>query len=247
MKRLQTAICLLLCTVGFTVGAASAQGQAIYFHGCGGSGNQTEPAEVVLTCADAKLRVEALAWSTWELAGASATGTLTYPDCPPEVPLVKCRDYAHKPVVFALSQAEYCPRYEAWVFTQALLIDENAPTPATRNSPFRFPCPKQPSKFFLSTEYGSSLMRDALSRRRAFAFSAGGARRVKCNVRVSRDRLKCRMSWFVGDLVFWGRGTIWITYPQGEAYWNFSYRVVRFNEYCAVVGGTDCTKVYVTR
>ncbi|MFY9587234.1 MAG: hypothetical protein WAT66_07260 [Actinomycetota bacterium] len=248
MKRWTTLIGFVLCALGFAVGPASAQGQEVYFHGCGGNGDQIEPAEIVLTCADAKLRVEALKWSTWESVGARATGTLTYPDCPPKVPLVQCRSYAHDPVTFELSQAEYCPRYESWVFTQALVIDESAPTPATRNSPFRFPCLEQrPPKFFLGTNYASSLMLNALGRRPAFAFSAAGGRKVRCNHRVAQDRVKCRMSWYVGDLVFWGRGMIWITYPQHKPYWNFSYRIVRFNEYCAVVGGADCTKVYVKR
>jgi hypothetical protein len=60
-------------------------------------------------------------------------------------------------------------------------------------------------------------------------------------------QLKCRMSWIVGDLSFSGRGMIWITYPENRPFWNFSYRVVRFNEYCAVIGGPDCMSTYVKR
>ena len=32
------------------------------------------------------------------------------------------------------------------------------------------------------------------------------------------------------------------------AFWNYSYKVTRFNEYCAIVlEGEDCTKKYVVR
>lgn len=237
-----------LVVSGLAVFSAVAQGRDIYFYGCGGTGPQIEPAEIILTCADAKLRVEALAWSRWDSEQALADGVLTYPNCPPRVPLSGCQTYAHKRVTFKLWQPLYCRRYGSWAFTQALVIDESAPTPATRNSPFGFPCPERMAPdFFLGTDFAASLMRNALSRRPALAFSSAYGRKVRCNHRVARDRLKCRMSWFVGDLAYGGRGMIWITYPRHKPYWNFSYRIVRFNEYCAVVGGADCTKTFVKR
>jgi hypothetical protein len=248
MKHWIILVGFVACAVGFAAAPGSAQDHTAYFHGCVGDGSQIEPVEVVLTCADAKLRVEALEWLRWDSEGALATGTLIYPNCPSKVPLVRCHNYAHDPVRFKLLRPAFCRRYGAWVFTQALVVDESAPTPATRNSPFSFPCPEPHTpKVFLGTDFASSLMRNALSRRPAFAFSAAGGRKIRCNHRVARDRVKCRMSWFVGDLVYWGRGVIWVTYPRHEPYWNFSYRITRFNEYCAVVGGDNCTKTYVKR
>jgi hypothetical protein len=48
-------------------------------------------------------------------------------------------------VKFKLFQAEYCRHFGVRYFAQGMVIDESAPTPATRNSPFRFDCPQSRS------------------------------------------------------------------------------------------------------
>ena len=91
-------------------------------------------------------------------------------------------------------------------------------------------------------------MRKALGRDSRLGFQAGYARRVKCNHRVKADRLRCTMSWIEGDIGFVGRGMIWVTYQHHVESWNYSYRVVRVNEYCAIVEERDnCTKVITVR
>jgi hypothetical protein len=152
----------------------------------------------------------------------------------------------------------YCPKLGRWQFTRLLMEDLTAPAPATRQSRQSYTCtsfssaslttPGKPRRFFLGKGFAARLMRNALLRRPALSFQAGYARRVICGKRLAVDRVKCTMSWFVGDLSFSGRGSIWITYPEGRNAGNFSYRVVRFNEYCAaVVEGDNCTKTIVVR
>lgn len=104
------------------------------------------------------------------------------------------------------------------------------------------------SRYELGTVKAAGFMREALLRRPNLSFQAGYARRVKCNKRINDIRLKCKMQWVVGDLSFWGHGTIWLTFPGHQPFWNFSYRIIRLNEYCAaVVEGDDCTRVFVAK
>jgi hypothetical protein len=107
--------------------------------------------------------------------------------------------------------------------------------------------PASASRFRLGTEMAVGFMETALLRHPSLNFGSAGGQVVKCNKRISDIRVRCRMSWFLGDLSYSGRGTIWITFPEGRPFWNYSYRVVRFNEYCAVLEGPDCTKTYVVR
>lgn len=100
----------------------------------------------------------------------------------------------------------------------------------------------------LSRHEAKGFMREALLRHPNLSFRAGYGRRVVCDHRLTPVRLKCRMQWIVGDIVYFGTGTIWLTFENHAANWNYSYRVTRFNEYCAVVVKADnCTKVFVVR
>lgn len=131
---------VFLALLVLAVAPTAASGKS-YFHGCGNQ-NLVEPKEVALSCADGKLRIEELDWALWESSRALANGYLVYPDCSPKVPLYRCQDYAHDPVKFKLFQPEYCRHFGVRYFVQGMVIDESAPTPATRNSPFRFDCPR---------------------------------------------------------------------------------------------------------
>jgi hypothetical protein len=151
---------MFLVPLVLAVVPAIAQGKS-YFHGCGNQ-NLIEPREIVLTCADAKLRVEGLDWSSWKGNRAMARGYLVYPNCPPRVPLFRCQHYAHDPVRFKLFQPGYCPHFGVRYFAQGMVIDESAPTPATRNSPFRFDCPEKRSGGAYWTQCGDQHVRGAM-------------------------------------------------------------------------------------
>lgn len=104
------------------------------------------------------------------------------------------------------------------------------------------------SRYKLGTVQAADLMRTALLRHPNISFQAGYSRRVECNKRASDIHLKCRMSWIVGDSLYWGKGTIWLTFPEHRPLWNYSYRMTRLNEYCAIVEERDhCTRVFVVR
>jgi hypothetical protein len=104
------------------------------------------------------------------------------------------------------------------------------------------------AKLQLRPAYAERLMQNALSRHAGLFFSEAHQREVHCNKRLSNVRRRCNISWYYGDLYYSGKGQIWVTFESGGAYWNFRYRVVRFNEYCAaVVEGDDCTKVIEVR
>jgi hypothetical protein len=103
-----------------------------------------------------------------------------------------------------------------------------------------------PDPPFLGADLAGRLMRKDLLRRPVLAFSAGYGRRVRCTKRVSRIRLRCRMSWVVGDSVLWGRGMIWLVFRGDRTGWNSAYRITRLDEYCAYVAkGGHCTRTYV--
>lgn len=245
--KLWTSLATILFVANFSASADQVHAQ-VKFRGCGGQQERFKPTMVGLTCADGKLRVESLEWRRWDSAGAVADGLLTYPDCAPNVPLFRCRNYAHDPVVLRLVRAEYCPRFGSRVFTEAVVVNEGAPTPATKYSRFAFRCPKpKPRRPFLGSRFAARLMRKALTRDSRLSFEAAYRRRVTCNKRLSRARRRCKMSWIVGDLYFDGRGTIWLTSERGQLYWNFAYRMQRRNAYCEATGGTNCTDVIVRR
>jgi hypothetical protein len=103
-------------------------------------------------------------------------------------------------------------------------------------------------RFFLRRNYAASLMEEALTRRDGLHFAQALDPRVLCAKRLGARRLKCGMDWALGDWFFYGSGTIWITYNRGQPIWNFSYRVVRKNEYCASVQhGAHCSRVFRKR
>jgi hypothetical protein len=247
---------LLACVAATSVDAVAVS-DPVYFSRDGCNGSTLEPEVVVLTCADGKASFEAEEWTHWDNRSAQATGVFRHPDCAANVPLAACRRYVGDEAVLSLWRPVYCPKLGRWQFTRLLMEDLTAPTPATREFRQSYTCisfsspssaPDKPRKFFLGKGFAARLMRNALLRRPVLSFQAGYARHVSCNKRLAPDRLKCRMSWIVGDLSFSGHGSIWITYPEGKNVWNFAYRIVRLNEYCAaVIEGDDCTKTVVAR
>lgn len=103
-----------------------------------------------------------------------------------------------------------------------------------------------PGGLVLLPREAAGYMGEALGKRPALAFEAGRARRIICRKRLGEGGRRCIMSWVAGDLAFSGRGLIRLSVSRGRGVrWHFSYRVLRFNEYCAaVIEGDDCTRVF---
>jgi hypothetical protein len=250
---------LLLTALALTVVAtpAEAERQVFFSNGCGKSAN--EPMEVVLACADAKLRLVDLTWNRWDAHSATATGTMWHPDfddpsCQRK-PAVGCTVYSEVPATVRLWRPVKCPSNGLWQFTRLRAEAPEDPDPTVRETTREYRCsefpgakPKHKRRAFLSFGEARWMMEDALSRREVFTFEKAPSKQVSCNRRLQRDRVRCRMRWSLGaDIHFHGHGTIWITYERGVQEWNYSYRVKGVNEYCLRVGGSGCRKTWVVR
>jgi|SRR6476646_38265 len=256
MRRLPAAI-LVVIAFGLFAAPSSAERQVFFSDGCGRSAN--EPAEVVLACADAKLRLIDLAWTRWDADSATATGILTHPDfsdpsCKNK-PAVGCTVYSETSATVRVWRPVKCPSNGLWQFTRLAVEAPEDPDPTVRETTREYRCsefpsskPKHERRYFLSFPEADRMMRNALSRREVFTFRKAPSKQVDCNRRLRRDRVRCTMRWSLGaDIHFHGHGTIWITYANGIKEWNYSYRVKGINEYCLRVGGRGCRKTWVVR
>ena len=127
-----------------------------------------------------------------------------------------------------------CRRGDEWVLASTQATDHPSEWHIPRD-PFR-------QHRFLGTRLAAGYMRVAL--RRVGLIGAGHARGVKCNHRIEADRLRCTMSWIEGDFSFVGQGVIWLIYLDHRETWNYSFRILRIDEHCAMVEKRhNCTKV----
>jgi hypothetical protein len=234
--------------------AVAAQARTVYFQGERCSDTSFEPAEIILTCGDGKAKFRTGEWTTWDEESAHATGRFVHPECAPNVPLIGCTHYVEAEATVDLYRPIYCESIEQWVFSRLLMEDLTAPTPATQQFRATYRCAQfaarapKPRRIFVGKGYARRLMWTALLRHPGLSFGPAYARRVRCNKRLSRDHLRCKMSWIVGDSSYRGAGAIWITYEQGGPHWNYSYRIKRLDEYCAFVEHRNhCTRTFVVR
>lgn len=76
------------------------------------------------------------------------------------------------------------------------------------------------------------------------SYQAGYARKIGCGLRLTPARIRCRVSWIVGDVSF--KGTVTISNIQGQYGsddWRYRYRVEETNEYCLSTDGSGCVDV----
>jgi len=75
----------------------------------------------------------------------------------------------------------------------------------------------------------------------AYAHATGSSARCR---RRSSVRVRCRTGWFIGDVVWGGMVTVWLSKRRGSLRWNYRLRITRIDEYCELVEhGTNCRKV----
>ncbi|TMK57393.1 MAG: hypothetical protein E6G51_06405 [Actinobacteria bacterium] len=214
--------------------SASASSRRVYFViGC--SGSVYQPKEIALTCADGKVRFLAdLGWEEWGPDRASTHGTLRFPACSPDVPLVTCRDYAEDEATLHLWRPIYCPTVGHWQFSRLGVEDLAGPGPEGFDRPIPYPCERfKPEPVHrLGSSAARGYMRSVLAR---FSYESRAGGSLKCNRRLSATRIGCEMSWVIGDTGYVGRGQIWLTFPHHEKQAHFSYRLTRVDEYCVFV------------
>jgi hypothetical protein len=260
MRAMRRLPLLALLVMGLSLWPATAVAERdVYFSdGCGKS--LGEPSEVALTCADGKVRLTELIWAEGDGFSATATGLLVHPnldDPSCEGKSVWACPYVELPVTVRVWRPARCPNTGRWQYTRLRATAPESPDPELRDVRRQYRCsefpdddpePKRPRRLFVRFGQAEAWMRTALTRREVFQFRSGNSRSVRCRKRLSRDRLRCKMSWSLGDEIhFRGRGSIWVTYRGGAAQWNFSYRVTGVNEYCLRVGGSGCRKTWVVR
>jgi hypothetical protein len=213
---------------------AETRSRQVYFVvGC--SGSVYQPKEIALTCADAKVRFEAIhGWEEWGSRSASTHGTLRFPDCSPRTPLIACQNYAEDESVLHLWRPVYCPTIGHWQFTRLRVEDLAGAGPEGFDKPVHYTCQSfKPEPIHrLGSRGGREYMRSVLKR---FSYEARAGGSIKCKRRLSATRLGCEMGWVIGDTGFGGRGQIWLTFEHHEKHAHFSYRLTRVDEYCVFV------------
>jgi hypothetical protein len=234
--------------------APSASAAVFASNGCGKS--EFEPELIGLACADGKVKFEVREWTSWGATEAVGVGLLKHPDlnapgrC--QRTILAC-PWVESEATATFYRPTYCPTNKRRQFTRLRIVAPNDSDPELREIERDFRCSEYSSPLprnivrFLSTREASRLMRDALARKRALSFDGGYNRKVKCNKRVSRIRVRCRMSWNFGDISVAGKGVIWFTYEGGQTYWNYAYRVRKTNHYCQATGGGNCVETIVVR
>jgi hypothetical protein len=94
----------------------------------------------------------------------------------------------------------------------------------------------------LTRSEATAYARQALRRRFGANWRYGHGRSVRCSL-LSQTTARCRVSWFVGDLVFSGTVTIRVIGDE----WTYTMRVRKVNELCQALRRRRCTRTYVVR
>jgi len=249
----KTVLIAIVAALGMgLLGASSASAVVFGSNGCGRS--EYEPDLIGLACADGKVVFEVREWTDWDGTEAVGVGVLKHPDL--TAPGMCQRTILACPWVEAEGRASfyrpaYCPSNKRRQFTRLRINTPQDTDPQLRRISRDFSCSEyaspEPVVRKLGTREAAGWMREALSRRPALAFEGAYARKVRCNKRVSRTRVRCGMSWFHGDLSFSGKGQIWLTEKGGSTYWNYAYRIDKTNEYCEATGGSNCVETIRVR
>jgi hypothetical protein len=138
MRRFAILLAAAISLFALTASAAVADSQVRYSKSCADAGYK--PSRIAITCADAKVLFEADDWSRWDSTGATATGELSYPDCPASVPLYRCSNYAHDDATVKLYRVRPCPQRHHRYFTRLLLLDPEASDPHLRRLVLKDSC-----------------------------------------------------------------------------------------------------------
>ena len=87
---------------------------------------------------------------------------------------------------------------------------------------------------------------DALKAEFGSVYNQGEADRIRCNKRIGRNVVRCKPSWILGDLAFFGRLYVSHQIRSGKLKAIVDGKIKRLNEFCAVQGGTrdECLDKY---
>ena len=71
------------------------------------------------------------------------------------------------------------------------------------------------------------------------AWQSGQGKNIRDCKRMSRVRMRCRVTWGVGDIGYDGRVTVWFR----NQYYLYRYQLKKTDYYCIDSGGSDCVDV----
>jgi hypothetical protein len=97
----------------------------------------------------------------------------------------------------------------------------------------------------LTTATAKRHLRQALAQRFSDAYRYGLDEQLSCS-RRSRTRMRCHVTWVIGDASYSGKASIWLNRDKaGYIAWNYGWTIRRLDEYCAEVShGKNCVKTY---
>lgn len=75
-------------------------------------------------------------------------------------------------------------------------------------------------------------------------FGYANGKLVRCNKRVSRVRIRCKVKWWIGDASAKGWVTVWYRWKHDDVWWFSHGRVKILDTYC--LGVLDKTKSQCT-
>jgi hypothetical protein len=131
-NALRTAIVVTLLAVPAIAVAGSHQVWAI---NC--TREQYKPARIILSCADAGIRLGKLRWSHWGRTSAVANGTYEKNVCKPTC---SAGHLVTRPVKVTLTQPRACPGHAHPAFRRATFAFSSGASPSAFHR-FRFGCP----------------------------------------------------------------------------------------------------------
>jgi hypothetical protein len=135
--------------------------------------------------------------------------------------------------------------YLNWQTQQSLLAQSTYAPKSTKPASTK-PAKTKPHVPTVTRGAAQRYLAIALNRRFSNSWSNRAGGRIQCH-RLTRVRMKCTAQWAIGDSSYSGTARIWYSLnARGQAMWNYSYRIVGLDEYCAyVTHGNNCSKVYV--
>jgi hypothetical protein len=223
--------------------SARAERAVNFSEGCEGS--VARPATIAITCADGKVTFETEEWIRWDETGARAVGQVIYPACPRHVPLYRCRQDSSDAAEVTLWRPAFCPAIDRWQFTRLRLTTSGmTELPSQFEQTSSYTCLGFGTNYSLSGDKASRFLLRALSSDQRAALPAAYGRQIRCGKRLSPIRVRCKGRWFAGDIYFSVQATIWVSFRGGSPFWGYRYRLKRYDEYCAVEGGSrrSCTQ-----
>ncbi len=205
---------ILACIVALPSAAGAGETESVYLStGC--ATPVIEPLLFKPICSAPETTFETTAWGHWGILEANALGDLVFGS-------------EHHSASINLWHPIFCEATGFWQFSQLLIEDQTASTPALRQIRNRFPCPL-PS---LGTDNALRSLRAILRRRFGTEFIYGISRKATCARILARNVRRCRFGWAIGDSIFSGKARVRLDVK--EVSWVRGV-VVRLNEYCLVV------------